>query len=281
MPEIIALLKSIPDVVWSSVIASILTLSGVLLSNKGNTARLKIQLGHDASEKAKERTANLRRETYLRTAEELVNINAHLAILPQLDLTKINAGEGMRGFFIAAARLQLIAEPKTAFLVNQLAAMYSELSLTVMTQLIPIANAKSDISIADQQLSRAQAEISRLLSEMAKQNETGQPSQPVFQTLIKSFDFHSAKSDKFAAMSSDAWNRFNVLSADFQLSLLKEIRKIWGAQIPVMIEIRRDLGLTGDLSEMESFMKQQWEKMDAQFNALLLSLKANAGKLKE
>ena len=50
MQEIIALLKSIPDVIWSAFLASILTLSGVLISNRSNTTRLRLQLEHDRSE---------------------------------------------------------------------------------------------------------------------------------------------------------------------------------------------------------------------------------------
>lgn len=72
-------LKSVPDVIWSGLLASFLTLGGVLLSNRGYTQRLRLQLDHDAAEKTKERTAILRRETYLRAAEELVRVNAYLA----------------------------------------------------------------------------------------------------------------------------------------------------------------------------------------------------------
>jgi len=118
MIDLIAFLKSIPDVIWSGLIASMLTLGGVLISNGSNTNRLKLQLQHDANEKTKERTATLRREVYLRAAEELVKANAHLATLPQLDLSKTNLGDGLQGFFSATARLQLIAEPKTALLVS-------------------------------------------------------------------------------------------------------------------------------------------------------------------
>ncbi len=66
------------------------TVGGVLISNGSNTKRLKLQLQHDANEKTKERTAALRREVYLRAVEELVKANAHLATLPQLDLSKTN-----------------------------------------------------------------------------------------------------------------------------------------------------------------------------------------------
>ena len=118
MTDLICFLQSIPDVIWSGLIASVLTLSGVLISNWSNTSRLKLQLQHDADQKTTERTATLRRDVYLSAAEELTKANTYLGSLAQIDLAKTNPAEGMQGFFGAAAKLQLVAEPKTALLVK-------------------------------------------------------------------------------------------------------------------------------------------------------------------
>lgn len=273
MTILIAFLTSVPDVVWAGLIASVLTLSGVLISNRSNTNRLKLQLQHDASENAKERTATLRREVYLRAAEELVKANAHLAGLPQLDIAKTNLGDGLQGFFAAAARLQLIAEPKTALLVNQLAAEYGELVFKLMTHLLPVSRAKADIQIADDLYSKAQAEVTRILSEMAKLNESGRPDPQTFQALDTSFKFHQGQTVKYGNERSDAWERFNQHNLTFQRYLLTELRDIGSKQIPVMIEIRRDLGLTGDLAAIEAHMKQQWLRMEAHFDALIAAIR--------
>jgi hypothetical protein len=273
MTSVIAFLKSIPDVIWSGVIASVLTLSGVLISNRSNTNRLKLQLQHDALEKAKERTAALRREVYLRAVEELVKVNAHLAGLPQIDLTKTNLGDGLQGFFSAAARLQLVAEPKTALLANQLVAEYGELVFKLMTHLVPVGRAKSDIQIADDLYSKAQAEVNRILSEMTRLNESGRPDASTFEALNRSLRFQQDQTAKYAETRNDAWKTFNQHSITFQKYLLSQLRDIGSKQIPVMIEIRRDLGLTGDLAEIESNMKQQWSRMEAHFDALIAALK--------
>jgi hypothetical protein len=273
MATLIAFIKSIPDVIWSGLIASMLTLGGVLISNRSNTDRLIRQLEHDANEKAKDRTATLRREVYLRTAEELVKANAHLAGLPQLDIAKINLGDGLLGFFSAATRLQLIAEPKTALLVNQLASEYGELVFKLMTHLLPVSRAKSDIQIADDLYSKAQTEVTRILSEQNKLIESGRPDPQPFQALDTSFKFHQSQAVKYANDRSDAWARFNQNNLIFQRFLLNELRGIGSKQIPVMIEIRRDLGLTGDLAAIEENMKLQWVRMEARFDALIAALK--------
>ena len=272
MTALIAFLRSIPDVIWSGVIASVLALSGVLIANRSNTNRLRIQLQHDAAEKAKERTATLRREVYLRAAEELTKANSHLASLPQSDLAKTNAAEGLQGFFAAAAKLQLVAEPKTALLVNQLVATYGELLLRLLARLIPLQKARTDISINDGLYNKAQAEVTRVLAEMAKFNEAAQVSDAVFNALQRAFDSYQCQAETYAAERSASWDEFNRLNFEFCRQLLTDMRGLGEQQIPVLIEIRRDLGLTAELGAFREQMEAQWNRMSAQLDAMLRAL---------
>ncbi|MFA7291994.1 MAG: hypothetical protein WC023_07060 [Rhodocyclaceae bacterium] len=272
MPTIASVLASIPATVWSGIIGAILALSGVLLSNRGNTSRLRIQLKHDAAEKVKERTAILRREVYLRAIEELVRANSHLAGLPNLDPTKVNIGDGLQGFFSAAARLQLVAEPKTALLVNRLVGEYGELLLELLAQLQPAHAARTHIQLADHHYNLAQAEVTRVLGEMAKLNESGKPDPAIFRALQSSFNFRQEQTAKFAAERDTAWTQFNMANISFQRALLANLRDLAPKQVPVMIELRRDLGLVGELDELEGQMSRQMERMEERFNALIAKL---------
>ena len=65
MSNIVDFLTSIPGTVWSGFIGALIALSGVLISNRNNTERLRIQLEHDAAEKQRERITALRRDVYL------------------------------------------------------------------------------------------------------------------------------------------------------------------------------------------------------------------------
>lgn len=273
MRLVIDFLRSIPDVVWSAVIASVLTLSGVLISNWSNTGRLRIQLQHDAAEKAKERTAALRRDVYLCVAEELTKATSHLAWLPQSDLTKTNAADGFQGFFAAAARLQLVAEPKTALLVNQLVSAYGELLLRLMARLMPLQKVRVDISISDDLYNKAQAEVTRVLAEMARFNEAARVDDAIFGALQRAFDAHQGQAKEYAARRSASWDQFHRLNVEFCRQLMTELRAVGEQQIPVMIEIRRDLGLTAELGAFREQMGAQWNRMMAQLDTTLSSLR--------
>lgn len=269
MTSLICFLQSIPDVIWSGLIASVLTLSGVLISNWSNTSRLRLQLRHDSDQKATERTSALRRDVYLLAAEELTKANSYLGSLAQIDLTKTNAAEGMQGFFGAAAKLQLVAEPRTALLVNQLVADYAELLLKLMASLLPLQSLRSDIAICNALYEQAHLEVKRILAEMSKFNESAQTNGAIFAALQRAFDFQQSQSQLYASERSEHWENFNKLNVEFCRSLIPEIQRLGELQIPVLIEIRRDLGLTGNLDTFRVQMQANAERMKNQLENLL------------
>ena len=232
-----------------------------------------IQLQHDGAQKAKERTSALRREVYLGAVEELTKANVHLASLPQADLLKTNAAEGLQGFFSAAAKLQLIAEPKTALLVNHLAAAYGELMLRLMSHLMPIQKVKIDISISDGLYNKYQTEVDRILGEMAKFNEAAKVDGLVFGALQRAFESYQSQAKKHGDDRSAAQKQFSHLNIEFSRQVLTELRAIGELHIPVMIEIRRDLGFESDIKAFHAQMEAQWIRMSSQLDKMLNSLK--------
>ena len=269
MTSLICFLKSIPDVIWSGLIASVLTLSGVLISNWSNTSRLRLQLRHDSDQTATERTAALRRDVYLLATEELTKANSYLGSLPQIDLAKTNAAEGMQGFFAAAAKLQLVAEPKTALLMNQLVADYAELLLKILASLLPLQGLRADIAICNDLYEQAQVEVKRILAEMTKFNESAQTDGAIFKALQRAFDFQQSQSQLYASERSEHWDNFNKLNVKFCRSLIPEMQRLGEIQIPVLVEIRRDLGLTGELDAFRAQMQANAERMKNQLENLL------------
>lgn len=268
------LIQSVPDVIWSGIIASFLTLSGVLISNRSNTTRLNTQLTHDREEKIKERTLSLRREVYLKAAEELVKLNAYLASLPQQDIAKGNLGEGFVGFQTASARLQLVAEPQTTLLAMRLSGTYGELLLELTPRLMVLGEAKSDIQIADDLYTKANNEVQRILSAMTQQNESGKPGQQAFDALQRSFQFSQEQASQFAANRSAGWASFNRGNIAFMRHLFSRLREIAPQQMKLMVEIRRDLSLIGDLSKVEEEMQKQLDRMTEKLTQFLQSMES-------
>jgi len=266
-------LNNIPAVVWSGVVGSFITIVGVLISNQSNTKRLMLQLKHDASENAIERSSELRRAVYLDAAEELTKASSHLASLAQIDIVKENLADGLNGLFAVFAKLQLVAEPKTALLVNKLGGAYSELFMKILPKLMPLKNLQSDISINDDFYNQKFAESSKILLKISDFNETSQADIDIFNALKNKLTETQKQAQLYADNRNSAWKSFNNLHLDFLRELLIEMRAIGEMQIPVMIAIRQDLGLTSQLQDFRKQLEMQWNNNLFYFDAMVSSLK--------
>jgi hypothetical protein len=265
-------LTSIPDVIWSGVIASLLTLGGVLLANSSSTKRLRIQLQHESQEKAMQRRAELRKDVYLAAAEESVRANGYLAALPNADFSKPDAITPIHGFFAAAAKLQMVADTKTAILTSQLVGTYGQLLVKVLQLARPIQGARYAAQLSKQHYDQAQSEIKRILAGMTAQNESGKPDPEQFAALGKSFEFQRAQADMYAAEQKDSLNKATSLHLDFLREFLPSVKEIGVKTMTLMIEIRREFDIESDGPAMENELRAQWQRMDESVSSLLRSL---------
>lgn len=265
-------LTSIPDVIWSGVIASLLTLGGVLLANRSSTTRLRIQLQHESQEKARQRRSELRRDVFLVAAEESVKANSYLATLPSSDLSNPDAITPIQSFFAAAAKIQMIADTKTALYASQLVGNYGQLLFKVLQLARPIQSAKVDADLSKQHYDEAQVEIKRILAAMTALNESGKPDPEKFAALGRSFEFQRAQADKFAAEQQHSLNQAKVFHVKFLKDFLPSVKEIGVKTMKLMIEIRREFEIESDGGAMENELRAQWQRMDESINSLLRSL---------
>jgi hypothetical protein len=209
---------------------------------------------------------------YLQTAEELSKAMSHLGALAQADLTTANPTEGVKGFFAAAAKLQLVAEPKTALLVNQAVGLFGQVIMSLVGSLMPLQKARIDISINHKIYEDIQTEIKRILGDQTKYNETMQNNPPVFEALQKSYQFRQNQSSEYAQREGEAWAQYYKLTIAFSRTLIIEIKRLAEFQIPVWMAIRQDLGLTSDLEEFRNQMLRQLEEMSIKFDSTLQNI---------
>lgn len=269
LSEILKLLGKVPDVVWSGIIASLLTFIGVMLSNGSNTKRLKIQLNHDAEEKAKERTAILRRDVYLKAFEELNRVNTKLVALAQADFVNSNPTNDLQDFYAAASKLQLIAEPETSILSSKLVAAYGILTMRLLARLGPLNDIKIEISINDRAYDVAVAEVNRILEKQRLLVESGQPEQAQMAALNNAYDFSSSQAENYADQRAAAWKAFHQHHVEYVKMVMRELKTIGEQHPPLMIAIRRDLGLTEQIELLKEHLESQWKEMEEVVNESL------------
>jgi hypothetical protein len=269
---ILSLLDQVPAIVWSGLLASLVTLSGVMLSNRSNTKRLLKQLEHDATQKNKDRLAVLHREVYLKAAEELARASGYLGRLSQLDPAKDNIADGLSEFFAVSAKVQLIAQPTTSRLAGELTIRYGELIMRLIQKVMPVHDLNSQIRITNDFVQRNQAEVERVLAEMKQLNESGAHDQARFEGLERSFHHAQEMTTSFAAKRDSLWTQQLSANREFNITLFQEMRHVGPVQAQVMAALRSDLGLETDIREYQQRMEENWARMDTQLKAVLSQL---------
>lgn len=243
-----------------------------MLSNRSNTKRLIKQLSHDSDEKEKERINSLRRDVYLKAAEELAKISDYLAKIPQIDPAKENVGGGLSEFFAVAAKLQLVSQPNTSQLAGELVVRYSEILLGLLAKASPIHDLNVDIKIASDFYDRNQAEVTRVLAEMARLNESGQPDPIRFAALERSFESAQGAANQLAEEQAKSYERRGAAMRDYTKALFSEIRTIGVLQLRLVAAIRGELNLSTDIGEYEARLQSNLERVDESVRNLIEKL---------
>jgi hypothetical protein len=264
--ETIEYLRSVPDVIWSGVIASCITLAGVMLSNWSNTKRLEKQLSHDAKERANDKISNIRKEVYLKAVEDIATTNIHVATIADRDLTKSDMSIEFQTIAATMEKLKIVAEPKTAILAAELNVQFGALVLKLLPKLVPLHEARSDIEINNTAYDKALADASRVMQEIHKFNEDGRQDVAILQALQKSHDFFRHQFEQYAEARSQAYEKCDVRLRAFNEELLPQMKELSKTQLKLIVSIRNDLGVTTDVGELQRQLERHWAVIEAGYS---------------
>ncbi len=265
--------QGISDVIWAGVVASALTLSGVIFTNRGNANRLKEQLSHDASEKAKERIFLTRRDVYLKATEELVKANAYMAAIPTLDATKTNLSDGLNNLLSSLSKVQLISETEASKASTSLISAYGSMFFTAIKHLPPVASAKTSIDLSQEFYNSTQNKIQQILDLKEAQNRLPNPDAGIVEYLDRQYQAYQRESEHYSKELNSHWKTHNLALEEFHTHLMGKVFENLPLQIELMKEIRRDLGLDADISEIEKLMDEQVKVMQEHMKETMQSLK--------
>jgi len=260
----------LPSVVWSGVIGAAMaligTLGAVVATNWGNTRRLEAQLNHDANERVKERLASLRRDLYLKAVEANVRGLEYFGNLPQVDFTKPDASIPIQNVFAIGAQLQLVASQGAAQLISDLISAYGELQFKLLAKVLPMHDLRAGIDVQTIHYDNVQLEIKRLLMAMKQYNESGQNDRGLFTRLNQSFEFAQKMAKQYSDERSNLSAERIALQRQFANDLIPDIKLISELQTRVLVELRRELDVGGDIEIFSRMMRKQSERAEKAFH---------------
>jgi hypothetical protein len=249
-------IRSVPDVMWSGLLASALTLGGVLLTNWNSTVRLRMQLSHDANIKSQERTSSLRREVYLDAAKKIPKALGAI-------IDSINSDESFRtspdlsDFFSVTSQIQLVAEPWTASLVTTLVSKYNDLLMK-----FTFSRTMFDLAVSERNSWKEKYEIStsecgRMLLELNKLKEISPADSKMIDVVTGAYERYLAETTVVSSELQSAEVKVVIERLNLLKLFMPNVRDISNFHVVVSVAVRRDLGFSTDEELFGRQMKSQ------------------------
>jgi hypothetical protein len=180
MSAMIGLIKQVPDVVWAAIIASGLTLGGVLLSNRNSRLQQHAALQHDAHQRDREREMSLRREVYIAAAEAISNrCNSIFRLADPAVSFQDLAGDQDKyaADSVALAKIDMVGAEVTVQAVNAVSQESGAAFLELMLKRVPLADRQNEIELLKNGIDRLLKEQEQCVELTKQMTLTGNPDQ--------------------------------------------------------------------------------------------------------
>ena len=269
METISCYLSMVSDVIWAAIIASFLTFTSVLLTNRYYSKQQQAQIEHEKAQKDADRKHELRQSVYLSAVEELTLAQQHLMNLSNIDIAVNNPADKLTGFFVATTKACLVASDETAKTITELLTAYSETFFSLLAKTFPIQNARIDRNIQNDAYERYSAEVSRILASMTQFNEESKADSVVWNALSRNLDFNRKQADIAAEARRKSWDQLNRLKVSFAKKALSESKAIGMLTIPAIVAIRLELGIPSDIDSYHAEFKKRFSQMEVQLDKFL------------
>lgn len=135
----------VPDVVWSAIIASIMTQFGVLLVNRNSRHQQRDALRNDALQRDREREMSLRREVYLPAAEAITNRFNILSRFTYLDISMQDILTELTKDTAAIAKIEVVGTNATVQAIYTFSQEFGAAILELELKRVSIDKRKKDI----------------------------------------------------------------------------------------------------------------------------------------
>jgi len=188
MEVLICWISKVPNVVWSAIIASLLTFLGVLWTNKGNEKRQAAILSHEEKKFKSEQKIALKRDVFLEAAGSFANAIGIIPKLMNINFTEKDIEEQLKGHAAIVAKTYLSASESS---ISEILNFSSELAEAILGLSKPrqeILGHKKAIDVYQKIIDDSNKEKDRIISIMKEFNIQGRKDDATFNYLNASYE---------------------------------------------------------------------------------------------
>ncbi|MHC8349224.1 hypothetical protein ACYZT7_07520 [Pseudomonas sp. RT4P38] len=212
---------------------------------------------HDSAEKSQERITGIRREVYLRAADEAHKTIRHLINLPYINLAETNPSEELHGFYSILSKLKLVAVPSTLSLVTELDAECNRLFVRLLMKVQPIQDARTNLLGFEEKRDFFNKKAVETFAEIKILSESANPDTLRLDALMKDHKSYLLIVAAQEQTRKDQQEELDHLLKAYSNVIYPELAPFGKLLIQIEIEMRGELGLTTDVVAYAAQMDRQ------------------------
>ncbi|HGS4642775.1 TPA: hypothetical protein ACMDO7_003566 [Vibrio cholerae] len=269
LTEILNVVESVPNVVWSGIVASCLTLFGVFLTNKGNAQRQRDLLEHEKIKYKSEQQLSLKKEVYLNLADSFASALGVIPKLINLDLSKQEIEKILKNHSGSVAKSYLVAKESTVSEILDFSAETAEALLPLFKQRAILLDHKKAIEIYQSTIDAANEEKNRILSIFKELNFQNNKDSSLYDYLNGSYELNDKISRENSELKSEQELILRKLHIEFTRTCLQEHSRLLSSLPKMTIALREELESDENPAIFIAALNRNIERMSGAYDKLL------------
>lgn len=269
---LLSLLEKIPATFWGVVVGAILTLGGVVLTNRANDRRLRAQFDHDRKIRNRERELSLRKEIYLAATEAVSAGLTAIGRFANLDIPHDQIAEDYLNRSPSIAKVYVVSTEATGRAVAALTGELSAAYLRLSAKRIPLIAHKQQIAFLAEQMVAFGRERDRMLDLMKQYNIQGQADQRLWNVINNNFQFEQTRITDVIKNHSELASKLSVKQIDYAQECMIEVIRLTRLQLPALVAVRTELELPIDEDAYSSFIEDGLRRQEASMRDFLAEI---------
>jgi hypothetical protein len=268
MESFIELISKVPNVIWSAVIASLLTFLGVLWTNKGNEKRQAALLEHEKQKYQSEQKLALKKEVFLNVARSFADVLGIIPKLMNLDFTQKEIEIQMSDHSGIVAKSYLAAKEESVAAILNYSAETAEVFIKLMKERAVALDYKKAIEIYQSTINSARKEKDRIISMMKELNLQGHNNQATFDYLNKSYEIQEGIINRSTVSLEEQKSILQPLHMTFAKKCLREHSRLLSLLPPMTIALRGELENDQNSQTFIDALNDNIQRMNVAFDSI-------------
>lgn len=262
------LIDSVPDVIWSGIIASLLTFIGVLWTNKGAEKRQILLLKFEKEKFQSQQKLALKKEVF-------IGVSSHFSIclngvvkLANLDFSHKHIEEELTSKSYFVANSYLVAKDDSLEKILEFSTEIAEVFPKLIPERIVLLDYKEAVSIYKNGIDNANKEKNRIVSIMKEFNLQGRNDKAVFDYLERDYKFQDSIIIENTEAIKKTQDELDKMHIEFCKKCFEEHSRLISLLPSVAIALRNELETETDSQKIMISLNKNVERVKVVYSKI-------------